>query len=370
MSNGEEPGAAGTGRWQAADGAAGRRSGSGEPVTKWVEETRRYRRPLGGWWWLALLLIPAVLALLGGSLGDDEDSDGKPSTANSSTTGAVAGATGSTSTDSASTHSASGTGGQSAGGSDPAGGQLASGVFAVAKTGDTVAVTAEVPDEAAKTALVDAVKVGVPDATIDDAKVKIVDGAIAPAAAALGATVSALAGLGGDFGIGYDLKRLTVTGKATSDDLKQSAVDAITKAWPAGTDPELGISVGDDAAAACGTLGEQISVALASTKITFPKGGTQVSQDSTGVLDEVATLVRGCADAKLTITGYTDSSGDKAGNQRLSEARAKAVLDYLAGAGVPADSMTAVGKGDADPVASNDTAAGIAANRRVEITVG
>lgn len=370
MSNGEEPGAAGTGRWQAADGAAGRRSGSGEPVTKWVEETRRYRRPLGGWWWLALLLIPAVLALLGATMGDDEDADGKTSTANSSTMGPVAGSSGTTSGESASSSTASGTGGQSAGGSDPAGGQLASGVFAVARTGDTVAVTAEVPDEAAKTALVDAVKVGVPDATIDDSKVEIVGGAIAPAAAAIGATVSALAALGGDFGIGYDLKRLTVTGKATSDDLKQSAVDAITKAWPAGTNPELGISVGDDAAAACGTLEEQISVALASTKITFPRGGTDVGEGSKGVLDTVAGLVKGCADAKLTITGYTDASGDRAGNQRISEARAKSVLDYLSGAGVPAAAMTAVGKGDADPVAPNDTAAGIAANRRVQITVG
>lgn len=69
----------------------------------------------------------------------------------------------------------------------------------------------------------------------------------------------------------------------------------------------------------------------------------------------------------VMVTGYTDSTGPEAYNQALSERRAKAVKGYLEGKGV--SNITAVGKGEANPVGDNATRAGRAANRRVEIDV-
>jgi outer membrane protein OmpA-like peptidoglycan-associated protein len=72
---------------------------------------------------------------------------------------------------------------------------------------------------------------------------------------------------------------------------------------------------------------------------------------------------------KIQAEGHTDSIGSDEYNQKLSEQRADAVRDYLVAQGVPAASVTAVGLGKADPVASNETAAGRQRNRRVELVV-
>jgi hypothetical protein len=69
------------------------------------------------------------------------------------------------------------------------------------------------------------------------------------------------------------------------------------------------------------------------------------------------------------IEGYTDSRGSARNNQALSERRAGAVADFLTSQGVPADRITAVGKGASSPIASNATADGRSQNRRVEIVL-
>ncbi len=71
----------------------------------------------------------------------------------------------------------------------------------------------------------------------------------------------------------------------------------------------------------------------------------------------------------LSVEGHTDSVGTDEYNQTLSEKRAGAVRDYLTSNGIAAASVAAVGMGKADPVASNDTAAGRQQNRRVEMVV-
>jgi outer membrane protein OmpA-like peptidoglycan-associated protein len=72
---------------------------------------------------------------------------------------------------------------------------------------------------------------------------------------------------------------------------------------------------------------------------------------------------------KLGIEGNTDSVGGEAYNQGLSERRAESVRGYLAEQGIPGSSMTAVGFGKTQPIASNDTAEGRQQNRRVELVV-
>lgn len=75
------------------------------------------------------------------------------------------------------------------------------------------------------------------------------------------------------------------------------------------------------------------------------------------------------ASGAIRIEGHTDSSGSDAANLALSQQRADAVRRALADAGVAAARMQAVGRGEADPVTDNGTAAGRARNRRVEISV-
>lgn len=73
--------------------------------------------------------------------------------------------------------------------------------------------------------------------------------------------------------------------------------------------------------------------------------------------------------AKVSITGYTDTSGPEAYNQYLSEERAKAVKSELEGAGLEVTEWEVEGKGEANPMGDNDSREGRAENRRVEINI-
>lgn len=86
-------------------------------------------------------------------------------------------------------------------------------------------------------------------------------------------------------------------------------------------------------------------------------------------LDELAAKVAAIDLEVIIVSGHTDSIGADAYNQRLSLRRAEAVKRYLVGKGIPATRITAEGKGEKQPVASNRTRDGRAKNRRVEIEV-
>jgi outer membrane protein OmpA-like peptidoglycan-associated protein len=88
-----------------------------------------------------------------------------------------------------------------------------------------------------------------------------------------------------------------------------------------------------------------------------------------GTLSRIAQVLNRYGKTQLVIVGYTDSTGSPQHNQVLSERRADAVRDYLLGRGVIPQRLTAYGRGEADPIASNATEAGRQLNRRVEITI-
>jgi outer membrane protein OmpA-like peptidoglycan-associated protein len=72
---------------------------------------------------------------------------------------------------------------------------------------------------------------------------------------------------------------------------------------------------------------------------------------------------------QIAIVGHTDSRGNDDYNRRLSEKRAMSVRDYLVSEGVSSSVVSAIGRGESEPIASNDTADGRANNRRVEIVI-
>ncbi|WP_299151767.1 OmpA family protein [uncultured Tateyamaria sp.] len=74
-------------------------------------------------------------------------------------------------------------------------------------------------------------------------------------------------------------------------------------------------------------------------------------------------------DSTVQIVGHTDSDGDAAFNQQLSERRANAVADVLLNQGVPFNRVRTFGRGESQPIATNATAEGKAQNRRVEIVI-
>ncbi|MFT4013172.1 MAG: OmpA family protein [Paracoccus sp. (in: a-proteobacteria)] len=75
------------------------------------------------------------------------------------------------------------------------------------------------------------------------------------------------------------------------------------------------------------------------------------------------------SDSRIQVIGHTDSTGSAAYNQDLSERRARSVSGILTAGGVAQGRLTTTGRGAANPVASNDTVAGRAQNRRVEILI-
>jgi outer membrane protein OmpA-like peptidoglycan-associated protein len=99
--------------------------------------------------------------------------------------------------------------------------------------------------------------------------------------------------------------------------------------------------------------------------ITFATAQATITPSSDQVLADVLAVLVANPDWKLRIEGHTDNVGDKAANQKLSDARARAVAAWLAAQGVDATRLTAAGVGDSQPVGDNKTEEGRRQNRRV-----
>ncbi len=119
-----------------------------------------------------------------------------------------------------------------------------------------------------------------------------------------------------------------------------------------------------------GTVCQQLfSDLLTKGKIRFGTKRADIDPDSAGILDHLIETALRCPTTNIEVAGHTDSDGEDAFNQALSEKRAQAVIDYLVKAGLPATRFTAVGYGSTQPVAGNDTDDGKAQNRRIEFLV-
>ena len=115
-------------------------------------------------------------------------------------------------------------------------------------------------------------------------------------------------------------------------------------------------------------IGEGIKITFDSG-ILFAVDRSELQPAAQQNLDELAVILNKYADTDILIEGHTDSSGSDDYNLGLSRNRAQAVANFLGGRQVVATRFTIMGYGEAQPVADNATAAGRAANRRVELAI-
>jgi outer membrane protein OmpA-like peptidoglycan-associated protein len=115
-------------------------------------------------------------------------------------------------------------------------------------------------------------------------------------------------------------------------------------------------------------MGDNITLNMPSN-ITFALNSADLNGQFYGALDGVSMVLKEYDKTVIEVAGHTDSSGSDQYNQALSERRAQSVAGYLSGHGVKTQRLITLGAGETHPVASNDTEAGRASNRRVELTI-
>ena len=104
--------------------------------------------------------------------------------------------------------------------------------------------------------------------------------------------------------------------------------------------------------------------------LTFDSGASQIRPDNFTRLEKVEKAIDVFPRSELTIEGHTDSHGGDELNQKLSQARAESVQQYMINAmRIPTYRLIATGYGETRPVASNETASGRERNRRIDVVI-
>lgn len=100
------------------------------------------------------------------------------------------------------------------------------------------------------------------------------------------------------------------------------------------------------------------------TNLNYATNSAEIDAKSNQEIENVVSIMKAYPDVKLRIEGHTDNMGDAAANKQLSQARAEAVKAKMQAQGITANRLEAVGYGQDEPIASNDTEAGRSQNRR------
>ncbi|QIG51089.1 OmpA family protein [Nordella sp. HKS 07] len=108
---------------------------------------------------------------------------------------------------------------------------------------------------------------------------------------------------------------------------------------------------------------------LLARPLQFDRDKSAVTPTAAAIIKDLAVIAATCPEDRLEVGGYTDNRGSREYNQALSERRAVAVANALAGFGIARERLTAIGYGEKNPVADNNTQAGRALNRRIEIKI-
>lgn len=114
---------------------------------------------------------------------------------------------------------------------------------------------------------------------------------------------------------------------------------------------------------------EEGLVAKLKSDILFDTGKSVLKPQAKSNIQQMAEIMKKYPENVLSIYGYTDSTGTAKINEKLSQERAQAVQNHLIASGLPAETVSAAGRGPSNPIGDNNTAAGRQQNRRVEIEV-
>jgi len=101
--------------------------------------------------------------------------------------------------------------------------------------------------------------------------------------------------------------------------------------------------------------------------INFDTGKSTIKKESLPIIDQIIEMMKQAVDVKLSVEGHTDSDGSNESNLKLSEARAKSVLDAIVKEGIDASRLSSAGFGEEKPIDDNNTEEDKAKNRRVEL---
>jgi outer membrane protein OmpA-like peptidoglycan-associated protein len=115
-------------------------------------------------------------------------------------------------------------------------------------------------------------------------------------------------------------------------------------------------------------VGEGIKITF-NSGILFKTGSYELQVTAKENIASLSKILNKYPDTNIIIEGDTDSEGSEEYNQKLSERRAQAVADYTKSLGVDGVRISTIGKGESNPVASNETVEGRALNRRVELAI-
>lgn len=104
-------------------------------------------------------------------------------------------------------------------------------------------------------------------------------------------------------------------------------------------------------------------------QVLFAYDRSDLNANAKASLDKLRTTLLKYPETNITVIGHTDSKGTTKYNQTLSESRANSVATYTSQNGIDNNRLTTIGKGETDPIATNETAEGSASNRRVEFVI-
>ncbi len=236
-------------------------------------------------------------------------------------------------------------------------------------TADQIVVAGNVPDTAARDALLAGVAAQFPDrALVDETRIQPTDAA--PWGTRMTAALVALNRLTSGRAELRDAS-LTVRGEAPSDALRDSITAELAELAATEVNTDIAVVVPDVAAQteAVASCQQQFDDALAGNNVQFATSSAEIDAASDALLSTLATIASACPLARIEIAGHTDSTGDPAYNEYLSGERAAAVRTNLIARGIAAERLSAAGYGAARPIATNATAAGREQNRRIELSV-
>lgn len=193
---------------------------------------------------------------------------------------------------------------------------------------------------------------------VSEARKREVDAAQAATAAAQSATAAA--------------KVDTANAEARANTANRVAADAVADSAAAKASQATAEAQASAALAELASYEQKktdLGVTLILRDLQFASGSTALTAGAQGRLAPLVAFLGRQPETKIQIAGHTDSQGTTASNMALSTGRAQSVGAYLTSTGVSASRISAVGEGEGVPVATNDTAAGRAINRRVEVTI-